>query len=710
MSNSDYSNVHPSLKSGLTGGAATGHGVEYQTWYAVYVALKLISRFLREIPIPNEPPMLVIEPRILTGQSLTRWDIRTAPDNVAIEAKAKPAKGDLIELLKRCRDNVDSGSNQQFELVYGKCSIGFLHAIEKLIRLAIESAGKKDAFDKLCELESDDGLQEVLRTLGSAALPVGRRLTLKPMPDHILHDVIDLHLEFLCPPSHRERVKDALCSKLVRGMKSREAFFIRMFLIELRDSGCQFVDGGAILPTHIDPALHKAVFLLQRCDAGLPIEVLAQLTDCPSDELQQKFQQSQAAAVNPTGLCRSSPLLARLDHPDAPQLLAAALTGIVEYIKANKTNLEGLHQVDSAIVLVRECHAMNPAAATTAFDPLDKVLKRSGQKRRVLEMADITVNAARSVSTPTESVRKAEAKALICGFAWVYQRTGRFEEAETVAADSLRIGEDLGWIRNTAFCLKCTGRLRRVRAEQEQHARRITKLLNESRELLLKAIDAFWSCDELTPAQRQEEVGDCFSLLGRTHLLAGRTHDADQCATESRTLMTSLPGFATSKDYMDLLILEGDLLARQFDYSKADAKFAAALDCLDPMDAEKSEMAARAYLALGVNRFRWKQDKDGAVEEVRKAARIWEKLDEHFYRGLAEWTIIEIMGGVLKRERNRLKMVSPPVRVEMVRLIRLQQRTQSTKTLSQRAELNDAAWNHLLADAKKNDAIRHRRW
>src|SRR5690606_24270852 len=142
----------------------------------------------------------------------------------------------------------------------------------------------------------------------------------------------------------------------------------------------------------------------------------------------------------------------------------------------------------------------------------------------------------------------------------------------------------------------------------------------------------------------------------------------------------------------DLLILEGDLLAQQFDYSKAEKKYLEALACLDPMDAEKSEIAARAHLARGVNQFRWKQDKEAAVDEIRKAAQIWEKLNEHFYRGLAEWTITEIMEEVSRREKTRLKKVAPPVRVEMIRLIRLQQRAQSTKTLSQRAEVNDAAW------------------
>ncbi len=708
MSHGNYSDIHPSLKSGLTGGAATGLGVGYQTWYAVYVALKLISRLLRDAPI--ERPILVIEPRILTIDSLTRWDIRISPDNIAIEAKAKPVKSDLVELLERCRDSVKSGSLHTFELIYGETTVGYLRAIKKLIRLATESDGAKDVFDILCELEADDGLQDVLRILGPTALTVGQRLTMKPMPEQILDDAIDCHLQFLFQPSQRAHVKGILGSKFMSAMKSRGTFFIPKILSELADDGITIVDPGTILPRGIDPAMHKAVFLMQRCTAGLPIEVISHLVGCPVNALESMFRQTQAAAVSRDNICRCSPMHAKLQHADATNLLAEGLNGVIEYIKANKTNHAGLQQVDNAIALVRECQAVNPAAATTAFGPIDKLLKRSGQKRRVLEMAEITIQAARSVSTPTESVRRAEAQALICGFAWVYQRIGRFEEAEAAATESLQIGEDLGWVRNTAYCLKCTGRLRRVRAEQDQQPTRKTRLLGESRDLLRRAIDTFVSCDELTPMQRQEEIGDCYSLLGRTHLLAGRAHDADQCVTKARERITSLPGFAESKDYMDLLILEAELLAAQLDYSIADKKFAEALGCLDAKDAEKSEIAARAHLARGVNILKWKQDKAAATDEVRQAARIWEKLDEHFYRGLAEWTIIEIMAEVTKQERIKLKAVTFPVRVEMLRLVRLQQQAQSTKTLSQRAELTEAAWKYLLAEAKKNDAIRHKRW
>lgn len=168
-----------------------------------------------------------------------------------------------------------------------------------------------------------------------------------------------------------------------------------------------------------------------------------------------------------------SPLLSPLDHQYAqyaPSILEAGLTSTLEYIKANKSKVGGMLQVRNALSLVRVRAGVKPSATTTAFSPVDKLLKWSGNKRLVLEVARLTINAARE-APPTEAVRKAKAKALICGLAWVYQRIGEFDEAERAAQESLQLGIDLNWDRNTAFCHKCIGRLRRIREPSKKRIR-----------------------------------------------------------------------------------------------------------------------------------------------------------------------------------------------------------------------------------------------
>lgn len=692
--------IHPALKSGATGGAATGSGVEYQTLFTVYLGLDQISRLLRETP--DRRPQLVVEPRVLGDNGLTRWDLQLDPGNVAWEAKEKPTKADLIELLKRARSAVEGGSQLRFELVYGECTIPCLAGIRKLLRLAEEAAGDESRFRKLCDLESDDVLHEVLNVLGDCSHAVGRRLSVKAFPAHAIDDAIAFQLRFLVPANQSAPLRNGLIVRFLRGMKKREVFFMHGLMGELNADGIEFSDPGSIIPTEIAPSLHRVIFLLQHCSHGLPTEILAAIN--PSEaigSLRAKLESS-PAVLEVGELWHINPLPGPIGHTNGPELLGAGLTAILEYIRANRQAEAGYIQVENAIGLVRKCSNTNPEAALTAFDPLDKLLKRRGRKRDVLEIATITVECARKARR-TEATTRAEAKSLICGQSWVYQRIGQFDDANLCAEKSLELGKSIGWTRNTAFCLKCLGRMRRVRAEQSTNDRVRKRLLNESRELLEKAITEFSGSGE---SDADAEVGDCQSLLGRTQLLSGRMADAAKCASIARDLITN----HGSKDYMDLLILEGELASLQFDYSEADKKFAEALDLLDPGDCEKSEIAARAYYARALNRWAWTHNQSQTVADLSAALHIWEESNDHFNVGLAQWTLLDVSGEIPKPVKLRLKGESPAVRVEAVRLFRTRTGAQSSKTLSQRADLNDLEWKRLLGDAKKNVAIRDVRW
>ena len=121
----------------------------------------------------------------------------------------------------------------------------------------------------------------------------------------------------------------------------------------------------------------------------------------------------------------------------------------------------------NAIGLAKLCQSEDPELVSALFWKLDKLLKRTGNKRLVLEVANLSLAAARRPPR-TEAKTKGKAVALICGRAWVYQRIGRLGKAREDGERSLKIGEDVGWLRNSAFCLKCLGRLYRMEAEQQR--------------------------------------------------------------------------------------------------------------------------------------------------------------------------------------------------------------------------------------------------
>ena len=98
------------------------------------------------------------------------------------------------------------------------------------------------------------------------------------------------------------------------------------------------------------------------------------------------------------------------------------------------------------------------------FRTIQSCLKSAGDKRLVLEVARRSIEASKAPGRRKAQVED-EAIAAICGVSWVYQRTGRLPEALTEAKRSLELGKDISWHRNTAFCLKCLGRLKRMQSE-----------------------------------------------------------------------------------------------------------------------------------------------------------------------------------------------------------------------------------------------------
>src|SRR5579864_2820016 len=146
-----------------------------------------------------------------------------------------------------------------------------------------------------------------------------------------------------------------------------------------------------------------------------------------------------------------------------------------------------------------------------------KLSKRHGNKHLVLELADLTITAARDPLRGEDEAR-AEAQALICGRSWALQRLGDLDGAKKAATEGLGLGDAIGWVRNTAFCKKCTGRLARLFAERTANVSERARYLEESIALLIQAIDTFKTMPEIGP--NHPEVGDCFSLIARTYLVA----------------------------------------------------------------------------------------------------------------------------------------------------------------------------------------------
>ena len=366
----------------------------------------------------------------------------------------------------------------------------------------------------------------------------------------------------------------------------------------------------------LDSQESLATGLLRSCPDPLPLKVIARVlheeeSTVPAT-LARLLQTSVLAIEN--GLVKLlTPLADGIPRAPSTQVIGAALAALLDFIAdSTEANPARRRQVVNAATLADYADIEEASVdVSRTFRVVQSFLKSSGDKRLVLHVARRSI-AASKVSDRTPIQTEDEAIALICGVSWVYQRTGRLHEALTKANISLQLGEDIGSDRNTAFCNKCKGRLKRMESEALGHeGEERGALLRDSVDLLRNAIERF------TILKISPEVGDCYSLLGRTYLEADQRVEARAALAEaSKRLLDS-----NSKDYLDLQIAKGDLVSRT-NRRAAESQYTSVLMNVRDDDAQKSEILARAYFRRGKVRASL-GDEAIALRDFRRAARIW---------------------------------------------------------------------------------------
>ena len=337
--------------------------------------------------------------------------------------------------------------------------------------------------------------------------------------------------------------------------------------------------------------------------------------------------------------------------------------------------------------------------APVLFHTLDRPMKYLGDKDLVLEVANACIECC-SGADLDETTAECEARARICGTSWVYQRTGKLGWAEEEMQKSVQISQGLGSSKNLAFCKKCMGRLKRLRAEAETNTTVKRVLFQESVTSLDEAISVFSTLGDHGPDD--PEVGDCYSLLGRTHLSAGDIRSARDCATQARQRIDG-----DSKDYLDLRILEGDIWSATGEYAKALAAFEEVIDLTSEQDYQISEIVARAHRQKAETLMRMGRSVDAATA-FAAAQRIWEHYGDEDFAAEAEWGGILASGTLERRTIRLLEAEEPLVRGGAVRLYRERQSNRSRRVVAQRIGADDTVWKNLVRETKRLQALRSR--
>ncbi len=647
-----------------------------------------------------------MEPRVVDAHT-TRWDLGILPPLTFIEAKLNPTRREIVAWLADVRERAVTDHAAQFQLAYGRGGGPTLVTLDQLIRNAIESGSDETKFRAQLASEGVDPSDEVLTVLGSAPQLALARISILPLPDDVLQRSTRLFARQLVGEPAVERLIDFLFHKFAGAIPYRRDFSILDLVADIVKAGIQIYDHPTISFEDLGPKVNSALMILQLTREGLPLSILAEATGSPESETEALLEPLAGEAkmlLIEQGLYSVRQLPYSVTGLDRFDLLAKALNAILQFIeRRGQYDPSALAQVGNALALAKACEGERPDAVADVFMILEKYLKDLGDKHVVLNVAELSLRGARDSKPRTQRSSEREAHALVCGRSWVYQRINRLPEARIAAEQSLHLGKDIPWDRNTAFCLKCIGRLCRLEAERAPTDAGRVRLFQESVSKIQRAIGQFSSMSDFGPEHPQ--VGDCYSLLGRTFLSSGRLEEAaDAVRTATRLIVDR-----DSKDFLDLTLLDGDLQASRGERQAAEDLYGLALQ-LDPRsDREVSEMRARAYFKRGLN-FVAMGKRGNAKQSFENAAAAWQDLDEDQAAAEAEWEVVLLDDSAGLYPKRMLEAEAPWVRV---RVVRDHQKRAAAVGKVRRARREVPAteyWVHLIKEAKRQLRIEVRTW
>ncbi len=681
--------------SGARGGVSTSRGLNYQIYLAILHTLELISRALCA---PHKNWQVRIEPRTVSPNELATWDLGFDPEDLLIEAKLQPRRPDIEEWLGRVAIDGERSLSQSFHLIYHKGAGPHLELLGKLIRLAKEAKGDSGLFHSLLRAEEVNSDDRFLAILGARACDLLSRMKLEQVPEYLLEQDINLRARVLAGEVGGKRLRDYLFDRFYNAAPHRNTILVRDLIHEARGLGVQFQPPPDVDTNDLSELARSALIILQACKAGIPTEVVAAALDCSADKVKSELQELHRSNVVMLDeeLWSMKPLETPISSTGSAATLAKALSSVLSFIHENEVNAYLSTQIRNAIHLLKECTLSYPKLVANAFVTLDKPLKRLGNKRQVWYVANLSIQAVKAVHARDRDrdLVDAEARALICGTSWAFQRLHKLENARVDAHRSLELARDAGLDRTLAYCLKCLGRLCRMEAEGMSAGEVKGAKLSESISLLKEAIDKFSALEQFGPAH--PEVGDCYSLLSRTYLELNQISEAQDEMRKAYRLITD----EGSKDYMDLVILNGDLDAAIGDRVAAHSNYNRALEATASTDPEISEMRARAFYKRGANRLAQGQI-TLAKKDYENAAQIWTALEDYESAAGAAWEEIRLTTPLPEPILELLNRERATVRVETLREhIASLNRTAKKSSVARRSAPPLEYWIQKIREAK----------
>jgi tetratricopeptide (TPR) repeat protein len=701
-----------SALSSARGGPGNFAGIEYQLDVAVNETLFLILRGLLE---PSRADVISFESRLADSSGQVGFDFSINPDNSNAECKSTPTREDIEEWLTLLPAAFVRSGNSAYRFIFGKSCQATVDLTE--VTRAAREARDAEHFDQLARDTLSPEQQSLIRLLGDSAWEVARRIHADPVGATEVRGIVDWRATQLAGAAGT-RLVEMVSEKFRRGGKERRSFPISELIAEIRSHGIHLhapsqisVDGSS--------ELASLLIVMHSCVDPVPVKVLAQAAGIsPDDALGVLKGHIEADLVRIRGEVAELSLLPNdITSDRAQELLSRALRALLSLADDKSKRAAILGQLRNIARLSERCLESDPELVASVFPKLDKLVKAGGDFHLILNLAHLSVRAAGKPPSdgqnPTIQMLRDRAQTLICGISWVYQRVDKLRIARAYGEESLRLGEEIGWQRNTAFCRKCLGRVERMDAESTGESDERKKLLQQSIESLQAAIPLFASLTDEGMGPDCEDIGECWSLIARTLLVFG---DLPAVRGAMQKAYPILDRFRGSKAWADLLILDGDLELLAGHHKIALDRSSEVLQEIRSEEFDFSEIRARALLLLArtyASKGEWKS----AAAEFGAAAEQYEKLSDTPKAARARWNELQannrVSKGVIPEDLARLlkSEKNPAVCVQAVKMYHERIRSKSDRgSLSQRAGASESYLTALIEEAQLEAKRNESQW
>jgi hypothetical protein len=684
------------------GGPANFQGTGYQIDVATFEALRLIQS---ELWTPDSGAVLSMEARLVDFAGQTGFDLASHPHECHFEVKLSPSRQEVADWLRNLVEAHKRNPKVAFKLVHarGGAPVADLAEIGRMAR----EAASEPHFTELATTTLDAKQRALVESLEASAWEIARQIEVIPRPEQDLRERISWMAEGLSGAEGGVRLVEMLTNEIRLACTERRSFTIAALVDEAKRRGIYLhapreTTGSSVAAT-------SALIVLQDCEDPIPIDLLAGAVGTDPEILRSDLgEYILRGVVRLSGtLVSARPLSNTLTNERRTDLLCRTLRALVLLCRDRERRAVAVSQVRNIARLADICFEADPELVSSVFPAADKLLKATGDLHLVLDVARLSIRAAgRQPSpgqAPSNQMLRDKTQTLICGLSWVYQRTDRLSEARVHGEESLRRGEELGWSRNSAFCKKCIGRLLRLEAESCKDEDQRELLLRRSVTSLQEAIPIFEAGQDADLGPGCEDVGECLSLIGRSHLVSKDLKAAREAIIGAYEI---LEHFRPSKAWADLVILDGELQLREGRSQVAIDRSDEVLGNLPDGDSEISEIRARAFL-LKASAFRSEKRLEWAADAYSRAAAEYAALGDSTKEGRAQWNELlvrqTIKPGVVPKDLAQLLAdeSDPSVCVQAVKIYKERVAGRSGgKARSQRHGATTAYLEQLVREAR----------